>query len=124
MDVFATAVICVDGRIQEPVQKFLKKKYRVDFVDVITEPGPAKILAEHSDIYKIKSIKQRLDMSVENSGSRIILMGGHHDCSSNPVEKDTHIAQILNASALLKEWYPDVNVIPVWISERWEVEPL
>lgn len=124
MDVYATAVICVDGRIQEPVQQFLKDNYRVDFVDVITEPGPAKILAEHSDIYKMKSIRQRLEMSVKHSGSKLILMGGHYDCSSNPVDHATHIAQILNASALLKEWYPDAEIVSAWVDKEWKVNVL
>ncbi len=37
----------MDGRVQEPVIKFLKEKYKVDFVDMITEArGMDRILAE------------------------------------------------------------------------------
>jgi len=42
---FATAINCMDGRTQEPVITWIKKNYHVDFVDMITEPGPVKYLA-------------------------------------------------------------------------------
>ncbi|MCD4695062.1 MAG: hypothetical protein K8S16_02380 [Bacteroidales bacterium] len=124
MKKFATAVNCMDGRVQEPVIGFLKSKYSVDYVDMITEPGPDKILAEDTDKYKMSSIKQRLDISVNKHGSKIIMMVGHVDCAGNPVDKETHIAQTLNSAATIKEWFPDVEVLPVWIGENWEVEAL
>ena len=124
MKIFATAVNCMHGQVQEPVIKFLKSNYKVDYVDMITELGPEKIIAEDSERYKINSIKQRLDVSVDNHGSKIILMAGHANCAGNPVEKETHVAQTLQASAALKKWFPEVVIIPVWIGEDWIVEPI
>lgn len=124
MKKFATAVNCMDGRVQEPVIRFLRKKYKVDYVDIITELGPDKILAEQKESYKIASIKQRINISVNQHYSEIILMAGHANCLGNLVEKDTHIAQILNSAATIKQWHPDVEIIPVWIDEDWIVEPL
>lgn len=124
MKLFATAINCMDGRVQEPVIRFLKTHYNVDYVDMITEPGPDKIIAEDTDKYKMNSIKQRLDISVNKHGSKIILMAGHADCAGNPVDKDTHIAQTLNASATIREWYPEAQIVPVWIGDDWSVEPL
>jgi hypothetical protein len=43
---FATALNCMDGRVQITIIEFLKKKFKVDYVDMITEPGIDKILAE------------------------------------------------------------------------------
>lgn len=114
----------MDGRVQEPVIQFLKKKYKVDYVDMITEPGPDKILAEQSEPFKLNSIKQRIDISVNIHGSKVILMAGHDQCAGNPVEKDTHIAQTLNAAALIRQWFPEVEIVPVWIGDNWLVEPL
>ena len=37
---FATSIHCMDGRIQEPIIQYIKTKYDVQYVDVITEPGP------------------------------------------------------------------------------------
>ena len=46
---FATAITCMDGRIQIPVIEYIKSNYGVDYVDVITEPGPNKILSDNTD---------------------------------------------------------------------------
>ncbi len=56
---FATAINCIDGRIQEPVIKYIQTTYGIDFVDLITEPGPNKILSENceNEIIDIDSIR-------------------------------------------------------------------
>lgn len=114
----------MDGRIQEPVINYLKSNFGIDYVDMITESGPDKILAEESDKYRMNSIKQRLEISINNHGSKIILMAGHAGCSTNPVEKEIHIAQILQSAAVLKNWFSEVQIIPVWIGEDWVVDPI
>lgn len=124
MKKFATAVNCLDGRVQEPVILYLKKNYHVDYVDMITESGPDKILAENTEKFKINSIKQRIETSVRQHGSRVIVMIGHAHCTGNPVPKETHIAQILNSSATIRNWHPGLEIVPVWIGEDWVVEPL
>lgn len=35
---FATAINCIDGRTQLPVIEWARKKYGVDYVDMITKP--------------------------------------------------------------------------------------
>jgi hypothetical protein len=36
---FGTAINCIDGRTQEPVLEFMKQKYNIDGVDMVTFPG-------------------------------------------------------------------------------------
>jgi hypothetical protein len=36
---FGTAINCIDGRTQEPVIDFMKQKYNIDGVDMLTFPG-------------------------------------------------------------------------------------
>jgi hypothetical protein len=43
-----TAINCIDGRVQEPVAAWLKERYHLDYVDMITEPGADKVLATGS----------------------------------------------------------------------------
>ncbi len=43
---FAVAINCMDGRIQIPVIDYVKKRFHVRYVDMITEPGPVRILSE------------------------------------------------------------------------------
>ena len=72
---FATAINCMDGRVQEPVSGYLKNKYNVKYVDMVTEPGPNRILAEGSDENTVNSIKTRVNLSVKKHGSKVKTFG-------------------------------------------------
>ena len=37
------------GRLQDPIIKYFKENLHIAYVDVITEPGPRKILAMNND---------------------------------------------------------------------------
>ena len=124
MKKFATAINCMDGRVQEPVIRFMKEKFGVDYVDMITMPGPDKFLAENSDIPNVEATRTRIDISVKKHGSNTVLIAGHGDCAGNPVSKEVHLQQIKESVALVRTWFPEVTVVPVWIDENWIVNPL
>ena len=118
---FATAINCMDGRVQIPVIEFLRKKYGVDFVDVVTEAGPVAIIAEHRDMATIESIKKRVDVSKMRHGSKHLALVAHHDCTANPVRPEQQIAQLRAALEQMKWWgYWDVK-IGLWVDESWQV---
>ncbi len=121
---FAASVHCMDGRIQEPVIKFIKENYGVKYVDTITEPGPNKILAGEGTDTLMDSIINRLNISVNKHGSELIFVSGHTDCAGNPVEKNIQFDQIEKSAAFLQEKYPKAEVIKLWINENWDVEKL
>ncbi len=118
---FVTAINCMDGRVQEPTISYMKKTYGVDYVDMITEPGPDKILSENSDKNLVQSIKNRIDISVQKHGSKVIAMIGHDDCAGNPVSKEEHIKQVNKSIEYLKSLYPGVEIIGLWIDGNWKV---
>jgi len=93
---FATALNCMDGRVQEPVSKFMKRKYKINFVDMITEPGMDKVLAE-GDNKKLEEIKKKIEISVKKHGSKIVAIVSHADCAGNPVREKEHLNQIRKA---------------------------
>lgn len=101
---FTTAINCMDGRVQMPVNEWLKKKYKVDYVDMITEQGPNKILAEVKDGPALESIKRRVEISVNKHGSKLIAIVGHYDCADNSVERDLQLKQILSAIKTVESW--------------------
>lgn len=72
MSKFATAINCIDGRVQIPVIKYIKNKYQVDYVDMITLPGPDKVLARNKDKSALHSIKKCVEISINLHGSRLI----------------------------------------------------
>jgi carbonic anhydrase len=118
---FATALNCMDGRVQEPVIKFLKEKYKVDFVDMITEPGIDRILAE-GDKKILEEIKNKIEISIKKHGSKVVAIVGHTDCAGNPVGKRKHLRQIRKGKEILKSMNIEVEILGLWVNEKWEVE--
>jgi carbonic anhydrase len=121
---FATAINCIDGRVQEQVTEYLKKRLGVAFVDMITDPGPDGILAQMTDYETIRAIRKRVDISVHRHGSKHIAVIGHHDCIGNPVDVGTHHSHIRSAVQGVRIWYPDAAVFGLWINESWAIEEL
>jgi hypothetical protein len=119
---FGTAINCMDGRVQIPVIEWLKKQYGVDYVDMITEPGPERLLAECKDRKSIESIQKRLEISVTRHNSKLVAIAGHRDCAGNPADKETQLKQISNAVKIVESWNLEVRVIGLWVDERWEVQ--
>ena len=119
---FATAINCMDGRTQIPVIEWIRKHYGVDYVDMITDPGPDAILAEDTDVQTIESIKRKVGISIGEHGSRFIVVVGHYDCAGNPVDMHTHLAQIRSAIGTIASWGFNAQVLGIWIEEHWNVD--
>jgi len=111
----------MDGRVQIPTSNWLKEKFKVDYVDTITEPGPIKILSENKDAFSLESIKRRVSISVNKHGSRIIAVLGHHDCAGNPVDKAAQVAQIKESLKVVDSWGFPVRTLGLWVDENWKV---
>lgn len=118
---FAAVINCIDGRVQAPVVKWLIKEYKVDYVDMITEPGPDKILSDNKDASLIESIKKRVGISVNKHHSELVAITGHYDCAGNPVDEETHKAQVRNAIKIVELWGFQIQVIGLWVDETWQV---
>ena len=121
---FCTAVTCMDGRVQLPVNTFLMKRFGVDYVDTITEPGPNAILASCADGRSVESIMRRVRISVERHRSMGIAVVGHHDCAGNPALREEQTQQTLEAVRYLRREFPSVPVIGLWVDETWEVSEI
>lgn len=119
---FATAINCMDGRTQNPVIEWMRKHYGVSYVDMITEPGVDAILAENRDIRTIESIKRKVGISIEKHGSKFIVVVGHHDCAGDPVDMNTHLAQIRSAIETVASWGFSAQVFRIWIGDHWNVD--
>jgi len=118
---FATAINCIDGRVQIPVIEWLKKEYGVNYVDMITEPGPDKVLSENKNDFTLQEIKRKVEISISKHASKLVAIVGHHNCAGNPVEKETHLKQISSAIETIKMWNLDIDIIGLWVDENWKV---
>ena len=118
---FGTVINCIDGRTQIPIINWLKEKYDLDFIDTITEPGVDKITAV-KDHEKTEQIKSKVLISIKAHSSSLIGIAGHHDCAGNPVSKDEHVKQIKKSIDTIKSWNLSVNIVGIWINDKWQVE--
>jgi hypothetical protein len=118
---FATAINCMDGRVQLPVIDWMKENLSVDYVDMITEPGPDKLLAEGSTA-ALNSIRARVLISVNKHGSDTILVAAHDDCAGNPVSRAEHEEHVRQCIIRIESWrLPVKRILGAWIGDDWKV---
>ena len=108
------SVICIAVIIGGDVGSWLR----------VCEPGPCKVLAEHTDEALIASLKTRLDVSVKKHGSRLVFISGHYDCARNPGDQETQEAQVFESMKWVKQEYSEVEIVGLWIDENWQVSIL
>jgi len=121
-ETFATAINCMDGRVQVPVSDWMIKTFGVRYVDVITEPGPIKVLAEGTPGLA-ENIKRRVAISVDKHGSRTVALVAHGDCAGNPVPRDQSLQQLKEGAAVIRSWGFPVTIVGLWLGNPdWEVE--
>ena len=119
LDKRATCLNCMDGRVQLPVLNWIKERYKIDFVDVITEAGIDGILANER---YIGEIIRSINVSIKLNKSNRIFIVGHHDCRGNPVEGNVHRKEIKESVKRLKTYWPHLEIVGLWVNNKWQVE--
>lgn len=117
---FACAINCMDGRVQDAVKNYLKENYGVDFVDMVTEPGPNKILAENTDTPIIENIKKRVEVSVEHHGTKVVAIVGHFGCAGNLVGKEEQIGHLQKAKKAVEGFGFNAEIVLLWVGQGWD----
>jgi len=117
---FACVINCMDGRAQDAVKDYMKKSYGVDYVDMVTEPGPNKILADNSDLAIIENIKKRVEISVGHHGSKVVAIVGHFGCAGNPTEKEEQIKHLRVAKKTVESFGFPIEIILLWVDGDWQ----
>ncbi len=120
-DTFATAINCIDGRVQICVIEKIRSRFAVQYVDVITEPGADGILA-FGPPEVIEAIRRKAALSVERHRSRVVAIAAHHDCLGNPGSKAEHLECLKRAVERIVGWNLKVRVVGLWVNERWCAE--
>ena len=119
MDIRATCLNCIDGRVQLPVLNWIREQYQIDFVDVITAPGMDGVLSSQDNI---DSIIQNVNISIDSNKSGRIFIVGHYDCKGNIVGEKTHLEQITKSVERLKSHWQELEIIGLWVNSQWQVE--
>ena len=119
---FGTAINCIDGRTQEIVIDYMKQKYNIDGVDMVTFPGADGLFSNGDHSEEIALIRRAVSISIEKHGSRIIAVVGHHDCAGNPGDKKHHYMHIGRAMREVSSWNLNTEVVALYVNEKWEME--
>ena len=119
MEDFATALNCMDGRVQLPVIETVRSAFGVAYVDSITEAGIVKYLADEIESIQTKSTLASIEISLSKHGSQAIAIAAHHDCAGNPVDDENQKAQLRQAVEFLKTQFPAYAVIGLWVGNDW-----
>lgn len=118
---FGAAICCIDGRVQEPVRRWLRERYHLDYVDVVTEPGPDAALLACPEL--AEQIRSKVLLSLQRHAASVVAVVGHYDCLANPASAETHQEQVRQCLARLRlSWMLPVTVVGLWVNENWEVE--
>ena len=121
MNTFATAITCIDGRVQQPVTDWVKLHANVRFVDLITEPGPDKMIsAGVTDV--IADIMRKTRFSIEHHHSGLVAITGHDACAANPVSKEEHFKQIIESVRVLVSYQLPARIVGLWVNEWSSVD--
>lgn len=118
---FCTAINCMDGRVQLPVIRYLQDFFGADYVDVVSEAGPNRVLADGSDLAAVESIERRVRISVDQHQSVGIAVVGHHDCAGNPSSEIEQSRHTIAAVLRIRSRVGDIPVIGLWVDENWDV---
>ncbi|HET8669264.1 MAG TPA: carbonic anhydrase [Candidatus Saccharimonadales bacterium] len=112
---FATAINCMDGRVQTPVLDWIKLHLNVDYVDLITEPGPDKALSLSTDLRA--RIFEKVCFSLKAHNPIAIAIAGHWDCIANPVAREEHLDQIREGVRIIEGWRLRRRTLGLWVNE-------
>lgn len=105
--------MCMDGRIIEIAIKWMKDNHELNWVDTVTEPGMDGWMAAMK-LENLGGLHEKLKISIENHGSRIVALFGHSDCAGNPTDYQTHLTHLRmgckKIKVLVHEIAPDLKV--------------
>jgi len=107
---FFTTVGCMDGRAQEVVTSYCRKRFGARFADTITEAGMDGLFLKNAKSAQ-KLIKDKVLVSVDKHKSKGILVHGHEDCAGNPVDEERHKEGVRKGVEIIKKLVN--NKVPV-----------
>ncbi len=118
---FVTAINCIDGRAQDPVAEWMRDRFGVRYVDTITEAGADGILANGREA-ALEPVKSKVMVSTGAHKSQVVAVVGHYGCAGNPVAPEDHLEDIRKGVDVVASWGLPVDVIGLWVNDRWQVE--
>ena len=121
---FATALNCMDGRIQLPVTLYLLDRLGVEYIDTITEAGIVRFFSGETDSSQTEAALSSIRISLDKHGSRQIAIAAHDDCAANPIQVHEQQAQVIEGVAFLKNRFPQCDIFGLWVDDARKVHEI
>lgn len=100
---------------------WVKLRVNVDYVDLITEPGPDKVLST-GPRNVIDDMLRKVAFSVRNHFSPVVVLAGHDNCAANAATREEHIEQIKDGVEVILAYKLGVRVMGLWVSEWGSID--
>jgi hypothetical protein len=114
---FCAAVNCMDGRVQDPIVRYLSGRFGVRYVDMITEAGPAGVLAAEPESTRAREIYRKVRISIDAHGSRGLAIVAHDDCAGNSKSRDGQMEDLRGSANALRGRFPGMVVVALWVED-------
>jgi hypothetical protein len=101
---------------------YLRRTYGVDFVDLITEPGPERALTDPARAGVQAAIHRNASFSVKGHDAELVAVAAHDDCLGNDADPATRLRQLRGAQHLITGWNLGVDVLGLWVHMDGTVE--
>ncbi|MBQ1024723.1 carbonic anhydrase [Micromonospora sp. C95] len=111
-DRFATLLSCIDGRVQRPLDEWVRRHLDVDYLDTITEPGPEAVLATTGEA-GLDALLEKVRISQRAHGSATLVVAAHSDCAGNPVSVAEHHRHLRTGLSRLAARLPGTRILAV-----------
>lgn len=112
---YGTVINCIDGEVQIPAIEFLKHTWKVQWVDVITEAAPEKILSEGTDAKSIAHLLDNLKASFANQAEKRVAVAAHAGCTSNGIDEVEKKEMLRKSIGYLNQQIPGIQAVGIWI---------
>jgi hypothetical protein len=78
-------------------------------------------LAKPGDTLVKESILQRVAVSRDAHGSRLVAVVAHEDCAGNPADEEKQRRQIEESAEYLAANFPGISILGLWVDASWTV---
>lgn len=104
---FGVVLTCIDGRSAPVVHRALCLEWGVEYVDLVTLPGPEALVSELPETH---AVWDALGISVRQHGSTRAAVVAHTDCAANDVDDQTRREQVRETLLTLRDLLRGVDV--------------
>lgn len=111
---FAVVLTCIDGRVQDPLAAWVRERYGVRYVDVVTEPGMDALLARGSQA-TLAAVLAKACVSRRAHGAATLVIAGHADCAGHPVPDAEHVQDVATAVHRTATALPEFEVAGAFV---------